>query len=521
MTQSATSAEPSCLSEEDVLAFAAGQLSLEGLERAHLHLDACDECQQLLNEAVRGLATARTAGQGEAGHVAWGTTFRPGMVVGHRYEIRRFIARGGMGEVYEAFDQELQQRVALKTVTATAGDNPSAVRRLKAEVQLARRVSHANVCRIYDFGTHQATLSSPPLAFLTMEFVEGETLGDRLRRSGPLPVADALALARSLLSGLAAAHAAGVLHRDFKSDNVVLRSEGERLEPFILDFGLARALDHSDPQSNASGRGLVGTLAYMAPEQLEGLPYTTATDIYSFGLVWFEMLTGELPFKVRSSPTVTTLERLTKPVPPPSSQNPLVPPELDALVLACLRRCSGDRPQTATAVLSRLESLGQEKEPKPQRRALGALVVSALAASVVTLALLQGVQREPPPARPSPMLPSREGSALRALPGPRPPASLAPPAAPASSAALATRKPGAPPPVAIKSKGRASAPPAPMKATPAEATPTGWENPFPTGSVPPSSALGAVLDQPLDGRASARHTELPEGRSELIGNRAP
>ena len=144
------------------VAFANGQAPPELRESAHRHLDVCEECQQLLNEAVHALATARTAGQGDEDEVAWSTTLRPGVVVGRRYEIRRFIARGGMGEVYEAFDQELQERVALKTVTATACDDLSAVRRLKAEVQLARRVSHPNVCRIYDFGTHQGKEGAPP-----------------------------------------------------------------------------------------------------------------------------------------------------------------------------------------------------------------------------------------------------------------------------------------------------------------------------------------------------------------------
>src|SRR5438445_1299068 len=127
----------SCLSDDDVLAFAAGQLSADRRQAAHLHFDRCEVCQQLLSEAVHALATAPTAGFVSEDEVAWSTTFRPGSVVGQRYLIRKFVARGGMGEVYEAFDQELQERVALKTVTSTACDNPSAVRRLKAEVQLA------------------------------------------------------------------------------------------------------------------------------------------------------------------------------------------------------------------------------------------------------------------------------------------------------------------------------------------------------------------------------------------------
>jgi serine/threonine protein kinase len=469
-----------------------------------------------LNEAVHALTTARTAGEGVNDEVAWSTTFRPGMVVGRRYEIRRFIARGGMGEVYEAFDQELQEHVALKTVTSTACDNPSAVRRLKAEVQLARRVSHTNVCRIYDFGTHQATKGSLPVSFLTMEFVEGETLGARLRRSGALPLAEATTLGHALLRGLAAAHAAGILHRDFKSDNVLLRLDGEQLQPLISDFGLARALDHSGGQSSSSGRGLVGTLAYMAPEQLEGEPYTTASDVYSFGLVWFEMLTGELPFNARSSPAVTTLERLTKPAPAPSSKNPLVPSELDALVLACLRRSTSDRLQSAAAVLSHLDELERRAHaPQPKRKLWAALTLAGLAAGAAVLALLQGARGAPPApsAPPAPTLsepapPNERPTTLvepQPTPSPQNTETISPPVVPA---ALLPKKPDASQ-LAAKSKARSQ--PATSELAPPSDHPVpppghGWEDPF----AMPSADLGAVLNQPLERRAPAGNPQLPE-----------
>jgi hypothetical protein len=507
MTQRAApwSAEGRCFSEDDLLAFANGQLPPELRDSAHRHLDVCQECQQLLNEAVHALATARTAGQGDDDEVAWSTTFRPGVVVGHRYEIRRFIARGGMGEVYEAFDQELQERVALKTVTATACDDLSAVRRLKAEVQLARRVSHPNVCRIYDFGTHRGKEGTPPVSFLTMEFVEGETLGVRLRRAGALPVAEAVALGQALLRGLAAAHAAGVLHRDFKSDNVLLRQDGSQLQPLISDFGLARALDHAGGQSSSSGRGLVGTLAYMAPEQLEGLPYTTASDVYSFGLVWYEMLTGELPFKARSSPAVTTLERLTKPVPTPSSKNPLVPSELDPVVLACLRRSVDDRLQTAPAVLARLEGLERNAGKAPPKRKTGVvLALASLALAVAALVLLTGGRS----ATPAPSRAPSERQPVVAAP-------QAPPAPRLADAALlpaetSPKKPVAPP-SAAKSKERPRLTTADlatrMKRPDTPPARWFWENPFDPQS---SAELGAVHNQPLDGRPAAGNSELPE-----------
>src|SRR5882724_5613508 len=296
---SAEASAAACLSEEDVLAFAVGRLPAGKLIEAHQHLDACEICQHLLSEAAHALATAATAPLRDGEDLGFNTTFQPGTLVGQRYLIRQFIARGGMGEVYEAFDRELQERVALKTVTSTACDNPSAVRRLKGEVQLARRVGHPNVCRIYDFGSHVMAQTGAQISFLTMEFVDGETLGQRVRLAGALPIPEAQKLARQILGGLCAAHEAGVLHRDFKSDNVMLRAEGsDGVSPLILDFGLARAFDH-DSRSGASSSNpmLVGTFEYIAPEQLEGKPHTTASDVYALGVVWFEMLTGELPFE--------------------------------------------------------------------------------------------------------------------------------------------------------------------------------------------------------------------------------
>jgi serine/threonine protein kinase len=280
------SASP-CPSDEDLVAFALGRLSSVRLATVHDHLDICETCQHLLSEAAHVLGEAATAPHSEHAPegVGWVTTFQPGAVVGKRYHIRHFIARGGMGEVYEAFDDELQQRVALKTVTSTASDNAAAVRRLKAEVQLARRVSHPNVCRIYDFGTHVMAQTGAQVSFLTMEFVDGETLGQHVRLGGALPVAEALQIARQLLLGLSAAHAAGVLHRDFKSDNVMLRADAlDRVTPLILDFGLARTLDHqTEGPASSSNSSLVGTLDYIAPEQLEGQPHTTASVGYSIG----------------------------------------------------------------------------------------------------------------------------------------------------------------------------------------------------------------------------------------------
>lgn len=487
-TQDSKHAAPNgeCLSEDEILAFAGGHLSSTRRSDAHLHLDECHECQQVLTEAVQGLAMATTHGFAREDNVAWNATFRAGLLVGRRYTIRRFIARGGMGEVYEAFDQELQERVALKTVTSTACDNPSAVRRLKAEVQLARRVSHPHVCRIYDLGAHVVPASGAQISFLTMEFVEGITLGQHIRTNGALPVNTAVALGRQLLEGLRAAHSAGILHRDFKSENVILRPESEGFCSHILDFGLARALEEGSRNSSTE-QGLVGTFAYIAPEQLEGKPHTTASDLYSFGIVLFEMLTGELPYKCGSSPVASTLDRLRRPAVAPSSINPVVPAALDEVVLQCLERVPSRRFRSADEVLARLEAVARG-EPGPRRvrarwQLLAVVVAAALAAAVAALG------REAPSA-------SRLLKPVIAVP---PVVAAAPPAsaaAPAQAAAVASPEPtqlrrttttaSLTQPPKSTSAPSATASPAPAK-LPGPEHDSGWENPFSKTQSPPAA----------------------------------
>lgn len=355
LTESGTS--DACPSDDDLLAFALGKLPGARHPALETHLDDCDTCQRVLSEAAHALATAVTTPLLESGGDDWNTTFRRGDLVDRRYVIQRFITRGGMGEVYDAFDRKLSQRVALKTVTSTAGDNDRAVRRLKAEVQLARRVSHPNVCRIYDLGTHALPGTGGEIHFLTMEFVEGETLGQRVRLAGALPVREAKKITRDLLQGLRAVHAAGVLHRDFKSDNVMLRPGGEvGSQAIVLDFGLARALDRDDA-SSASQSSLVGTFGYIAPEQWEGRPHTRASDLYSFGVVWFELLTGQLPFDDEPSSVSRVRKAFRGEVPAPSHVNPELPPELDALVLRCLERAPKKRFENVDELLTALDAL--------------------------------------------------------------------------------------------------------------------------------------------------------------------
>ena len=353
-----------CLSEDNVLAFVEGRLGLAELVDIHHHLDACGDCQCVIAEAAHAVSQQR----GEiGGSEARGSNLRVGTVLADRYRIQRFIARGGMGEVYEAYDRVLRERIALKTVAASVSDSPRAVRRLMAEVQLARRVSHPNVCRIYDLGAH-ALSTTGVLQFLSMEFVEGISLGEKLERDGPMPVPDAVSVAQQLLSGLQAAHEAGILHRDFKPDNVMLRpASGEKYRAVIMDFGLARALD-VDPARLTTGANqpLIGTLTYMAPEQVEGGALTAGTDIFAFGIVFFEMLTGCLPF-VGGTPAATALKRLKDKPPAPSDYAPEVPKYVNQIVLRCLEKDPLHRYQSAQEVLDDLLTKDPRRAPNIPR----------------------------------------------------------------------------------------------------------------------------------------------------------
>lgn len=204
--------------------------------------------------------------------------FPVGMLLGERYKVLGLLGRGGMGEVYRAHDLKLEQQVALKFLPAIAARDSRLIERFRAEVRIARQISHRNVCRVYDLGE----IDGAP--FISMEYVDGEDLGSLLRRIGRLPGDKAIEFARRLCAGLAAAHDKGVLHRDLKPANIMIDGRGQVL---IMDFGLAAAAD------SVAGRDIrSGTPAYMAPEQKEGRDVTVRSDIYSLGLVLAEMFTG-------------------------------------------------------------------------------------------------------------------------------------------------------------------------------------------------------------------------------------
>ena len=218
--------------------------------------------------------------------------FSPDDVICDRYRVIRFIARGGMGEVYEVEDEELHARIALKTIAPSRASSKHQLNRFKQEIQLARKVSHPNVCRVFDLGRHRDEGHGDVL-FLTMELLPGETLAVHLREHGPMSYQEALPLVRQMVAALAAAHHAGVVHRDFKPGNVMLLNTPESPLVKVTDFGLA-VNPEADETVSALLSDVVGTPAYMAPEQFHG-QYSARTDIYALGLTVFQMLTGKLP----------------------------------------------------------------------------------------------------------------------------------------------------------------------------------------------------------------------------------
>jgi eukaryotic-like serine/threonine-protein kinase len=218
--------------------------------------------------------------------------FAPGEIIGGRYVVVRFIAKGGMGQVYEVDDLELKSRVALKTIAPERASSLRQLDRFRQEIQLARTVSHPNVCRVFDLGRHNDEKRGEVL-FLTMELLPGETLSAHLREKGAMATSEALPLIRQMVAALAAAHELGIVHRDFKPGNVMLLPPGTGPGLKITDFGLAT---NPETQETVSGSHpeVVGTPDYMPPEQFRG-QCSTRTDVYALGVTVFQMVTGSLP----------------------------------------------------------------------------------------------------------------------------------------------------------------------------------------------------------------------------------
>ncbi len=291
-----------------------------------------------------------------------------GELLAGRYRILGVLGRGGMGTVYRVRDETLDELVALKTLRKDWINAPGALARFRREVKLARRVTHPNVARTFDIGAHEGE------PFLTMELIDGTSLGREIEDGGRLAVARCVAIAGAIADALAAAHAVGVVHRDLKPDNVLLGEDGRVV---ITDFGIAR-VESGDVEGTAAG-ALVGTPAYMSPEQVQALPLDGRSDLYALGLVLYEMLTGERAFE-GSSAIVLAAARLMRPPPDPRERVAGVPPALGELTVGLLAREPDERPSVAEvlAALARAASApSASPTPRPPAPAEASRTVAA------------------------------------------------------------------------------------------------------------------------------------------------
>jgi eukaryotic-like serine/threonine-protein kinase len=270
-----------------------------------------------------------------------------GTVIEGRYEIRSRLARGGMSTVYLAVDRRLDREVALKVLYPHLAENPSLVDRFEREAKTAARLSHPHVVNVLDQGVDD-TLDGD-LAYLVMEYVPGYTLRTVLQRRRAMTPRVALAYLEAIVDGLAAAHRAGLVHRDMKPENVLVSRDGQIK---VADFGLARATT----DFTGTGAALVGTVAYISPELVSGSPADERSDVYAVGIMAYEMLTGRQPF-TGSSPIQVAYQHVNNEVPPPSARVPGLADALDRLVLWCTAQNVRDRPADAGVLLTEVRHL--------------------------------------------------------------------------------------------------------------------------------------------------------------------
>ena len=311
--------------------------------------------------------------------------FTAGDLILSRFRIVRLIGSGGMGEVYEATDLELG-RVALKTIRPEIAGDPHTFARFRKEVQLARKISDPTVCRIHELYVLPDSPGGSPHAFISMEFLDGVTLADKILESEPLPWREARRIALEICDGLQAIHGAGIIHRDLKSRNVMLASRNESIRAVVMDFGLAREISSptSETATEITATGPAGTPGYMAPEQFTCDALTPATDIYALGVVLYELVTGTHPFP-SSTPIGSAVQRGRR-ITLPSSIQPGLPRSCDEIICKCLEFDPKRRYQSANELAAALRShtILRPRAVKAGLIALSALLVILLGALYLT-----------------------------------------------------------------------------------------------------------------------------------------
>lgn len=278
----------------------------------------------------------------------------PGDLLEWRYRIGAQIARGGMSTVYAAVDTRLDREVAVKVMDPVLAREPAFRTRFEREARAVAKLNHPTLVNVFDQGVDE------DYVFLVMELVEGGSLRELLKERGPMPPHAAIAVMQPMLNALAIAHAKGMIHRDIKPDNVLI---SDQHQVKLADFGLVRAIDNAmgdatNATTSVNGQ-VIGTVGYLSPEQVRGENLTQASDVYSAGILLFELLTGRTPFK-GASPLETAMARINRPVPAPSTLMPDIPPEIDELVLRACHRDPAQRFQDGSEFLQAVEDTAEQ-----------------------------------------------------------------------------------------------------------------------------------------------------------------
>src|ERR687884_1868777 len=296
-----------------------------------------------------------------------------------RYKILRKLGAGGMADVYLAEDQELGRRVAIKMLNDRHANDEQFVERFRREAKNAAGLSHQNIVQIYDRGEAEGTY------YISMEYLDGRSLKELILARGPAPVRVAIDYARQILAALRVAHGKGLVHRDIKPHNVLVDSEG-RVK--VTDFGIARA----GPSQMTEEGSIIGTAQYLSPEQAQGAPVTPASDLYSVGIVLYELLTGAVPF-AGESPVELAMKHLSKVPEPPSHVRPEVPRDLDFVIMRALAKAPSERYQSADEMDADLARVARGVAVSPETEE----AATAIIAQPITAATVLKPPVAPPP----------------------------------------------------------------------------------------------------------------------------
>ncbi len=275
-----------------------------------------------------------------------------GCLVSDRYRIHDLIGEGGMGAVYRCTDLVLDETVALKFLGGRSPTDPRIVARFIAEVKAVRRIQHRSVVHGYDIGQWG------PHRYLVMQYIDGKSLSAVLAERGRLPLAEVLPLITQVIAGVKAAHDEGIVHRDLKADNILVDRQGRA---YILDFGISHSKD--DAHVTLAG-DVLGSPLYIAPEQAQGREVDHRADIYSLGVILFELLTGGLPYS-GNDPLAVALKHVTNPPVSPRSRDPSIPVQVDRVILRCLQKQPADRYEEVTLLLRDLMAEPIQGQPSP------------------------------------------------------------------------------------------------------------------------------------------------------------